>query len=71
MHGKWLTSRPFEVSDARVGDTIIEAGTENEVEALPGYTEASESGRLDFRGGWVDLRGGNPFRVADPSGDPS
>ncbi|CAJ1453459.1 unnamed protein product [Effrenium voratum] len=45
------------VSDARVGDTIIEAGTENEVEALPGYTEAtpmvfcglfpSESGEFD------------------------
>ncbi|CAK9038468.1 unnamed protein product [Durusdinium trenchii] len=29
------------VGDARVGDTIIEAGTENEVEALPGYTEAT------------------------------
>lgn len=29
-----------EVGDARVGDTIIEAGTEKEVEALPGYTEA-------------------------------
>ena len=29
-----------EVGDARVGDTIIEAGTENEIEALPGYTEA-------------------------------
>jgi len=29
------------VGDARVGDTIIEAGTEDEVEALPGYTEAT------------------------------
>ncbi|CAE7537960.1 lepA [Symbiodinium natans] len=45
------------VGDARVGDTIIEAGTEDEVEALPGYTEAtpmvfcglfpSESGDFD------------------------
>ncbi|CAE7681149.1 lepA [Symbiodinium microadriaticum] len=29
------------VGDARVGDTIIEAGTEDQVEALPGYTEAT------------------------------
>jgi len=29
------------VGDARVGDTIIEAGSESEVEALPGYTEAT------------------------------
>lgn len=29
------------VGDARVGDTIIEAGSENEIEALPGYTEAT------------------------------
>ena len=29
------------VGDARVGDTIIEAGSEKEVEALPGYTEAT------------------------------
>ena len=34
----------FKVGDARVGDTIIEAGTEDEVEALPGYTEASQGG---------------------------
>lgn len=27
------------VADARVGDTIIEAGTQDEVEALPGYTQ--------------------------------
>ena len=29
-----------QVGDARVGDTIIAAGTQDEVEALPGYTEA-------------------------------
>ena len=33
--------RCAEVGDARVGDTIIEAGSENEIEALPGYTEAA------------------------------
>ena len=27
-----------------MGDTIIEAGTEDQVEALPGYTEASDGG---------------------------
>jgi len=29
-----------QVADARVGDTVIKAGTEGMVEALPGYTEA-------------------------------
>lgn len=46
-----------QVADARVGDTIIEAGMEGEVEALPGYTAAipmvfcglfpSDSGEFD------------------------
>ena len=36
--------RCAEVGDARVGDTIIEAGSENEIEALPGYTEAGLAG---------------------------
>ena len=41
LRGVVSCCRCAEVGDARVGDTIIEAGSENEIEALPGYTEAA------------------------------
>lgn len=36
----YLCAAIKQVADARVGDTIIEAGTQNDLEALPGYTNA-------------------------------
>ena len=51
LRGVVSCCRCAEMGDARVGDTIIEAGSENEIEALPGYTEAAglevKMGKMD------------------------